>query len=164
MNLGTIHGGTSVNSIPENAAASIDFRSTSPDELLRLEVALHRAVEDAIEFANAQAKSVAARGKLTFTIHKIGDRPAAYLPADSPILEALHAVDRRLDLKTTARLGSTDANVPISLHIPALSVGAGGDGGGAHTLAEWYSPKDRELGLKRALLLTLAMLEWAAEQ
>jgi tripeptide aminopeptidase len=104
-----------------------------------------------------------ARGKLTYTIQKIGDRPAAHLPADSPILEALQAVDRRLDLKTTVRLGSTDANVPLSMHIPALSVGAGGDGGGAHTLAEWYSPKDRELGLKRALLLTLAMLDWAAE-
>ena len=163
LNLGTIRGGTSVNSIPENTVASVDFRSTSPDELVRLEVALHRAVEDAIEFTNGQAKSVAARGKLTYTIQKIGDRPAAHLPADSPILEALQAVDRRLDLKTTVRLGSTDANVPLSIHIPALSVGAGGDGGGAHTLAEWYSPKDRELGLKRALLLTLAMLDWAAD-
>jgi acetylornithine deacetylase/succinyl-diaminopimelate desuccinylase-like protein len=164
MNPGTIRGGTSVNSIPESAAASIDFRSTSSDELLRLEVALHRAVEDAVESANTLAKSVAARGKLVFTIQKIGDRPAALLPKDSPILEALHAVDRRLDLKTTVRLGSTDANVPISLQVPAVSVGAGGDGGGAHTVGEWYSSKDRELGLKRALLLTLAMVDWAAEQ
>jgi tripeptide aminopeptidase len=164
MNLGTIHGGTSVNSIPENAVATIDFRSTSAEELLRLEVALHRAVEDAVELANAQAKTTSARGKVAFSIHKIGDRPAAYLPDNSPILEALHAVDRRLDLKTTVRLGSTDANIPISLRIPAVSVGAGGDGGGAHTLGEWYSSKDRELGLKRALLLTLAMLDWAAEQ
>jgi len=164
MNFGTIHGGTSVNSIPERAVASIDFRSTSADELLRLEVALHRAVEDAVEFANAHAPAASARGKLVLTIQKIGDRPAAQLPHDSPILEALHAVDRRLDLKTTVRLGSTDANVPLSLHIPAVSVGAGGDGGGAHTLGEWYSAKDRELGLKRALLLTLAMLDWAAEQ
>jgi len=164
MNMGTIHGGTSVNSIPESAVASIDFRSTSADELLRLEVALHRAVEDAVEFANVHARSVAARGKLVFTIQKIGDRPAAQLPVDSPILEALHAVDRRLDLKTTVRLGSTDANVPLSLHIPAVSVGAGGDGGGAHTLGEWYSSKNRELGLKRALLLTLTMADWALEQ
>jgi acetylornithine deacetylase/succinyl-diaminopimelate desuccinylase-like protein len=164
MNLGTIHGGTSVNSIPETAMATIDFRSTSADELLRLEVGLHRAVEDAVEFANAQAKASAARGKLVFTIFKIGDRPAAQLPANSPVLEVLYAVDRRLDLKTTVRLGSTDANVPLSMNIPALSVGAGGDGGGAHTLGEWYSAKDRDLGLKRALLLTLAMLDWAAEQ
>ncbi len=164
MNLGTIQGGTSVNSIPESAVASIDFRSTSADELLRLEVALHRVVEDAVEFTNSQAKSVAARGKLTFKIQKIGDRPAAQLPEHSPILEALHAVDRRLDLKTTVRLGSTDANIPLSLHIPAVSIGAGGDGGGAHTLGEWYSSKDRELGLKRALLLVLSMLQWAEEQ
>lgn len=166
LNVGTIHGGTSVNSIPENAVASIDFRSTSEDQLLRLEVALHRAVEDAVEFANAQARSVggAARGKLAFSIRKIGDRPAALLPEDSPLLDALRAVDRRLDIHTIARLGSTDANVPLSLHIPALSLGAGGDGGGAHTQAEWYSSKGRDLGLKRVLLLTLAMLEWAAEQ
>jgi acetylornithine deacetylase/succinyl-diaminopimelate desuccinylase-like protein len=163
MNVGTIHGGTSVNSIPEHAVATIDFRSTSTDELLRLEVALHRAAEDAIELANAHAKAAATRGKLVFTILKIGDRPAAQLPDDSPVLEALRAVDRRLDLKTIVRLGSTDANVPLSMDIPALSVGAGGDGGGAHTLSEWYSAKDRELGLKRALLLTLAMLDWAAE-
>ena len=164
MNLGTIHGGTSVNSIPERAVAAIDFRSTSADELLRLEVALHRAVEDAVDFANAQARAPVVRGKLVFSIQKIGDRPAAHLPPNSPILEALHAVDRRLALKTTIRLGSTDANIPLSLHVPAVSIGAGGDGGGAHTLSEWYSSKDRDLGLRRALLLTLAMLDWAAEQ
>jgi len=164
MNLGTIHGGTSVNSIPERVVATIDFRSTNADELLRLEVALHRVVEDAVEAANAHARSAAVRGKLVFSIQKIGDRPAAQLPIDSPILDALQAVDRRLDLKTTVRLGSTDANIPLSLHVPAVSIGAGGDGGGAHTLSEWYSSKDRDLGLKRALLLTLAMLEWAAEQ
>jgi len=163
MNVGTIHGGTSVNSIPENVTATIDFRSTSADELLRLEVTLHRAVEDAVESANARVKTPGARGKLVFAIIRIGDRPAAQLPADSPILETLHAIDRRLDLKTTVRLGSTDANIPLSMHIPAVSIGAGGDGGGAHTVGEWYSAKDRELGLKRALLLTLAMLEWAAE-
>jgi acetylornithine deacetylase/succinyl-diaminopimelate desuccinylase-like protein len=101
---------------------------------------------------------------LAFTIDKIGDRPAARLPVDSPLLEALKAVDRHLGLKTNLRLGSTDANIPLSLGIPALSMGAGGAGGGAHTLGEWYSAKDRELGLKRVLLLTLAMAAWAAEQ
>jgi len=166
LNLGTIHGGTSVNSIPETAQASIDFRSTAPEQLLRLEVALHRAVEDAVEFWNAQIKSKAARprGPLAFTIHKIGDRPAANLPADSPLLDSLRAVDRHLGLHTDLRLGSTDANIPLSLGIPALSMGAGGEGGGAHTQAEWYSAKDRETGLRRVLLLTLAMTEWAAEQ
>ena len=166
LNLGTIQGGTSVNSIPEYATASIDFRSTSSDELLRLEVALHRAVEDAVDMWNTAARSAGMRqrGLLTFAIECIGNRPAAQLPVDSPILEALQAVDRHLALKTGTRLGSTDANIPISLGVPALSLGAGGEGGGAHTLAEWYAPKDREIGLRRALLLILAMADWAAEQ
>ncbi len=164
LNLGTVHGGTSVNSIPESATASVDLRSTSPDELLRLEVALHRAVEDAVERWNTVARALPGRGALSFTVQKIGDRPAAQLPDDSPVLDALRAVDRHLGLHTDLRLGSTDANIPIALGVPALSMGAGGEGGGAHTQAEWYSDKDRELGLRRVLLLTLAMAEWAAEQ
>ncbi|WP_348261194.1 M20/M25/M40 family metallo-hydrolase [Telmatobacter sp. DSM 110680] len=166
LNVGTIHGGTSVNSIPESATASIDFRSTSSEELLRLEVALHRAVEDAVDQNNAAAKynRKSNRGLLTYTVKKIGDRPAAQLPADSPILETLRAVDRHLGIQTDLRLGSTDANIPIALGIPSLSMGAGGDGGGAHTVSEWYSDKDRETGLRRILLLCVAMTEWAAEQ
>lgn len=166
LNLGTIRGGTSVNSIPESATAAVDFRSTSCDELMRLEVVLHRAVEDAIDRANDRAKAIPgrSRGPLTFTIAKIGDRPAAQLPADSPMLETVRSVDRHLGLRTDLRLGSTDANIPISRGIPAISLGAGGDGGGAHTLGEWYCDKDRELGLRRALLLLLAVAEWVAEQ
>jgi acetylornithine deacetylase/succinyl-diaminopimelate desuccinylase-like protein len=166
LNIGTIRGGTSVNAIPESAQATLDFRSTSAEELVRLEVALHRAVEDTVAQANVQAKIAGKldRGLLAFTIELIGDRPAAQLAADSPLLETLLAVDRHLGLRTELRLGSTDANIPLSLGVPALSMGAGGEGGGAHTLAEWYSAKDREAGLRRVLLLALAMTEWAAEQ
>ncbi len=166
LNLGTIQGGTSVNSIPESAQASIDCRSTSGEQLTRLEVALFRAVEDAVARANLSAKTGSAnvKGSLAFAIQSIGDRPAAHLPPDSPLLETLRAVDRHLGLRTDLRLGSTDANVPLALGIPSLSMGAGGEGGGAHTRSEWYSAKDREAGLKRVLLLTLAMTEWAAEQ
>ena len=166
LNLGTILGGTSVNSIPENATASIDFRSTSSDELVRLEVALHRAVEDSVEQWNKLAASVPgrSRGPLSFRIDKIGDRPAAQLPLDSPLLDALRAVDRHLGLRTDFCLGSTDANIPLALGLQALSMGAGGEGGGAHTAAEWYTDRDRDLGLRRVLLLVLAMTEWAADQ
>jgi tripeptide aminopeptidase len=166
LNLGTISGGISVNSIPESAQASIDFRSTDSVQLVRLEVALHRALEDAVEHANTRAKGMNghSRGRLSFAVTKIGDRPAAALPNDSPLLAVLRAVDRHLGLRTDIRLGSTDANLPLSLGVPSLSMGAGGEGGSAHTLQEWYSPKDREVALKRVLLLTLAMLEWAAEQ
>jgi len=166
LNIGTIQGGTSVNSIPESAQATIDCRSTNSDQLVRLEVALHRAAEDAVLRANAAAKAGGqiARGALSFLINKIGDRPAALLPVDAPLLETLRAVDRHLGLRTDLRLGSTDANIPLSLGIPALSMGAGGEGGGAHTRLEWYSAKDREVGLKRVLLLVLAITHWAAEQ
>jgi acetylornithine deacetylase/succinyl-diaminopimelate desuccinylase-like protein len=166
LNLGTIRGGTSVNSIPESAEATIDFRSTGVDELVRLEVALHRTVEDAVDHCNRKAKAAGTdgRGRLDFAIRKIGDRPAARLAEDSALLATLQAVDRHLGLHTELRLGSTDANLPLSVGVPSLSIGAGGDGGGAHTLAEWYSAKDRELGLRRALLLVLAMVVWSHEQ
>jgi acetylornithine deacetylase/succinyl-diaminopimelate desuccinylase-like protein len=180
LNIGTISGGTSVNTIPETAIAAVDFRSTDLRQLVRLEVALHRAVEDAVELVNSQANHLvntraAARSlarsnattgsrQLTFAIETIGDRPAAELPADSPLLEALRAVDRHLSLRTDLRLGSTDANIPLALGVPAISLGAGGEGGGAHTSSEWYSAANRDLGLRRVLLLTLSMLEWAAAQ
>jgi tripeptide aminopeptidase len=169
LNVGTIQGGTSVNTIPEIVTAAIDFRSTDIRELVRLEVALYRAVEDSVELTNSRAIKGMKRGgskvrnQLSYSIETIGNRPAAELPSDSPILETLRAVDRHLGLRTDPRLGSTDANIPLALGVPAVSLGAGGDGGGAHTRAEWYSATNRELGLKRILLLTLAMLEWAGK-
>jgi acetylornithine deacetylase/succinyl-diaminopimelate desuccinylase-like protein len=167
LNVGTIQGGTSVNTIPEIATASVEFRSTDLRPLVRLEVALHRAVEDAVEAANANTRpdrrdQKRSPGILRYTIDKIGDRPAADLPHDSPLMEAIKAVDRHLGLRTDLRLGSTDANIPLSLGIPAVSLGSGGEGGGAHTRAEWYSATNRELGLRRILLLILTMLNWAA--
>lgn len=165
INIGTIRGGTSVNSIPESAHATVDFRSTDVAQLVRLEVALHRAVEDSVARWNAHARTPSeSRYALRFSIIKIGERPAGQLPADSPLREALQAVDRHLGLRADLRLGSTDANLPLSLGVPAVSLGAGGEGGGAHTLAEWYSAHGREIGLRRVLLLTLAMLDWAAAQ
>lgn len=127
---------------------------------------MHRAVEDAVEHWNTLARALPTpnRGPLSFTVEKIGDRPAAQLPSDSPLLETLRAVDRHLGLRTDLRLGSTDANIPISLGVPALSMGAGGEGAGAHTVSEWYSDKDRVLGLRRILLLAVAMTDWAAQQ
>ena len=166
LNVGTIRGGTSVNSIPESASASVDLRSTDANQFVRLEVALHRAVEDAVSHWNQQTKATANTGDkpLSFSITKIGDRPSATLPDESPLLDVLRAVDRHLRLRTDLRLGSTDANIPLSVGVPSLSMGAGGEGGGAHTQAEWYNAKDRETGLRRVLLFTLAVADWAAEQ
>jgi acetylornithine deacetylase/succinyl-diaminopimelate desuccinylase-like protein len=79
------------------------------------------------------------------------------LPDDSALYQLLRAVDRHLNIRTEPRTASTDANIPLSLGVPALSMGAGGTGGGIHTPQEWYDAKDRQLGLRRVLLLMLAL-------
>jgi acetylornithine deacetylase/succinyl-diaminopimelate desuccinylase-like protein len=155
-----------VNAIPERAAARFDLRSTSSEQLIHLEVELHRAVEDAVLRANAAAATRSARRKqqaALFTIEKIGDRPAGRLADDSALAQTLRAVDRHLGIRTETRVASTDANIPLSLGIPALSLGAGGEGGGIHTRNEWYDASGRELALKRILLLVLGMAERCGE-
>lgn len=152
LNVGTIEGGTAVNAIPERAAARIDTRSTDAEQLIRLEVEIHRAIEDAVIEANRDKKRELA---LRFSIEVIGDRPAGALPEHATLLENLRAVDRHFGIRTEPRIASTDANIPLSLGVPALSLGAGGDGGGIHTRAEWYDARGRELGLRRILLLLL---------
>jgi len=164
FNIGTIQGGTSVNAIPQSVQATIDFRSTSTDELKLLETALHNAMEKAVRKTNSAAPPYSSRGPLNFSMTEIGNRPAALLPSDSALYETLLAVDRHLGLRTESLLGSTDANIPLARGVFSLSIGAGGDGGGAHTLEEWYCDKDRDLGLRRVLLLTLAMTEWASKE
>src|SRR6202522_3968562 len=153
LNIGTIEGGSSVNSIPEFATARFDLRSLEADQLVRLEVELHRAVEDAVLVANARTTGAKGSGTVQFLIERIGDRPAGRLNDNSPLLKALQAADRHLGIRTEPRVASTDANIPLSLGIPALSIGAGGDGGGIHTRGEWYDASGRELALKRILLL-----------
>jgi tripeptide aminopeptidase len=159
LNIGTIEGGSSVNSIPERATARFDLRSLDAEQLVRLEVELHRAVEDAVLSANNSVRTKTSASPLHFLIERIGDRPAGRLSDDSRLLEALHAVDRHLGIRTEQRVASTDANIPLSLGIPALSIGAGGDGGGIHTRGEWYDASGRELALKRILLLLLLALD-----
>lgn len=164
LNIGTVEGGSSVNSIPEFAAARFDLRSVEADQLVRLEVELHRAVEDAVLIANERMGSnKAGLEPVQFLIERIGDRPAGRLSDNSLLLEALHAVDRHLGIRTEPRVASTDANIPLSLGIPALSIGAGGDGGGIHTRGEWYDASGRELALKRILLLLLLALDHVAQ-
>lgn len=158
FNVGTIEGGTAINAIPERAAARFDIRSTDSEQLVRLEVELYRAVEDAVLAANARLSNDERRKQaLTFAIEKTGSRPAGRLAADAPLYTLLQAVDRHLAIRTEPRIASTDANVPLSRGVPAMSLGAGGEGGGIHTRAEWYDAKGREIGLRRILLLLLAL-------
>ena len=154
-NIGVIQGGTSVNSIPESAAARVDLRSASRQELQRLEERLRECVHEAWS-----EQGVAHRGsepKARFAIESIGDRPAAELPNDARILKVVKAVDTHLRIQSIPRLASTDANVPLALGKESTTIGAGGDGGGAHTLREWYDCANRDLGLKRILLILLTL-------
>ncbi len=140
LNIGQITGGTSINSIPESASALLDLRSAESDHLDTVEHRIHQ---------------IAALIPAKMTIESIGDRPSAELLPGSPILTTLYAVDRHLNLKTQPHLASTDANLPMSLDVPALAIGAGGHGGGIHTLHEWYDPTTREIALRRILLILL---------
>lgn len=158
-NIGIISGGTSVNSIPESATMRVDTRSASVEELDRLERALHEAVDAVLPELTGRKK----QELLTAEVRVIGNRPAADLPAESQLLKAIRAVDAQLSNTARIQRASTDANIPLSLGRQAIAIGAGGTGGGAHTIHEWYDPAGRDLGLKRILLLTLALAGVADE-
>lgn len=155
FNVGLISGGTSVNSIPARATAKVDIRSISEREIGRLEDALREAVRAGVEEENSAART--RRGALGWEVNVVGTRPGGELPADSELLAAVRAVDRYLGQTTRTERSSTDANVPLALGIPAVTLGGGGQGGGAHSLAEWYDPTGREYGLKRLLLILAAV-------
>ena len=156
FNLGQISGGTSVNSIPHEASLKVDIRSESDDELARLESALRECIAAGVrdEMESSRDRS---RGKLEFKVDLLGSRPGGELRSDSPLLGALRAADDFVGNQSRAERSSTDANIPLSLGIDAISIGAGGNGGGAHSLQEWYDPAGREMGLQRALLTLLGI-------
>jgi acetylornithine deacetylase/succinyl-diaminopimelate desuccinylase-like protein len=152
LNIGVISGGTSINSIPELASADLDIRSTSAMELDRTELAILRTLEDAVSRRNS---NVIAEWQMKLQALRIGDRAAGALSPKSSLFQSLQAVDRHLNIATDPHIGSTDANLPLSLGTPALAIGCGGVGSGIHTLAESYDPTGRDLALRRILLLLL---------
>ncbi len=163
FNVGEIVGGTSVNSIPFSASCKVDLRSTSEEEIGKLETALRQSVEIGVMEENDAARDRRAlrpgNGTLQWKMTVLGVRPAGELPGGSFLLEAVRAADKQLGLRSRAERSSTDANIPLSMGIPAVSIGAGGRGGGAHSLGEWYEPAGRETGLKRVLLTLVRAAE-----
>jgi len=161
FNIGVIRGGTSVNSIPESASMRVDIRSTSTDEMERLEAALRGELDRTVNLETRayERRSAAKRRspKLSSEVIPIGNRPAGELPANARILQIIRAVDAHLGNAAQLQRASTDANIPLSLGREAIAIGGGGLGGGAHTLQEWFDCSGRELGLKR-ILLTLMQL------
>jgi acetylornithine deacetylase/succinyl-diaminopimelate desuccinylase-like protein len=156
FNIGQIEGGTSVNSIPHDARLKVDIRSESEEELTRLESALRECISAGVrdEMDSARDRS---KGKLEWKVELLGSRPGGELAADSALLTALRAADEYVGNQSRIERSSTDANIPLSLGIEAISIGAGGNGGGAHSLQEWYDSAGRETGLKRALLTILGV-------
>jgi tripeptide aminopeptidase len=159
LNVGLLQGGSSVNSIPQSASAKVDIRSERESMIAELALSLRRCVEQAVATEQEQSR----RGKLHVRVREIGARPGGRLADDSPLLAAVKTIDGELGIQGQLDTSSTDANIPLSLGIPALAVGAGGTGGGAHTTDEWYFPDGRDLGLRRAFLILLAMLHGFAE-
>ncbi len=155
FNFGIVEGGTSINSIPSGARAKLDLRSEQTGILDELSALLSAAVEQSLERENRAARS----SRLTAKIKELGSRPGGKLAEQSPLLRTIQAVDAYLHIRSRVDCASTDANVPLSMGLPAVSIGAGGQGGGAHTNQEWYQPDGREIGLRRILLVLAALAE-----
>jgi acetylornithine deacetylase/succinyl-diaminopimelate desuccinylase-like protein len=153
--VGTVGGGTSVNAIAGEARMAVDMRSDSTEELLKLEARLLELVKQAVVEENARWKS----DKITVETKLIGDRPAGIVALDSPIVEAtkraVSAISRAP--RVTFAGSSTDSNLAMSLGIPAVTIGGGGEGGNWHSRNEWYKPVDAYFGPQNALL-TILML------
>ena len=155
FNVGRIGGGTSVNAISSEAWMEVDLRSGDMAALRVLEKQFRQVVNDAVAQENARWNS----GALTVTIDTVGSRPAGRLPSSAPIVQTAVSVSKALNLPLSFSEGSTDANLPLSLGIPAVTIDAGGRGSGAHTEQEMFDATDAWKGTQRAILLTIALAQ-----
>ena len=152
LSTGRISGGKSVNAIPEEAWAELEIRGRHPEPLAQLRTSLMRIIERLTERAN-QARL---NGEpLTVETLVIGDRPAARTPDSAPLVEVAMAVTRAMGRPAELAVSSTDSNLPMSLGIPAITLGAGGEAGQAHTLDEWYRNTKGPDGIARALAVAV---------
>ncbi|HEY8535143.1 MAG TPA: M20/M25/M40 family metallo-hydrolase [Vicinamibacterales bacterium] len=157
FNVGVVGGGTSVNSIPTEVFMTVDLRSESAEELERLVDALHAHVRAAVEEENRTRST--ARGEVGAVFEPIGNRPSGQTPLSAPLVQTAAAVVRQFGLTPRFATGSTDANIPISMGIPAIAIGHG-RAGRAHSLDEWVDVSPAEYS--RAAQLLLAVVGAAA--
>ncbi len=151
--IGIINGGTSINTIPDHVWADIDLRSAHKDELMKLESKVKNLVEK-----SANLETTARRGEINYTIEKLGKRPSGKLAEDSFLLDAVKVSNNYFEIEHELVASSTDANVPLSLNVPAISVAGVENSGRAHTIDEWIDAGESSLlPIKRNLLL-LALL------
>ncbi len=154
-----VSGGTSVNTIPDEILLEVDMRSSDPAALAQLEQAMMAAAEAAVAGENA-ARSVNA-GVVTLTPQLIGDRPAGSTAVDHPLVRDAIAASQAAGFTPRLDASSTDANIPMSLGIPALTIGTGAGGGRTHSVDE-YLETGRErfiVGLSVGLGIILAQTQ-----
>ena len=152
-NVGRIGGGTSVNSIPFEAWMEVDMRSISPASLARIEQAFVAAMDQAVEHEN----SLNRRGTPVSVVKdRIGDRPSGEMAEDHPLVQRALATTAFFGAEPSIERSSTNSNTPISMGIPAVTIGRGGVGGNGHALDEFWVNVDGHIAIQRGLLLTLA--------
>lgn len=154
FNVGRVGGGTSVNAIPFEGWMEVDMRSSDKNSLEAVNTKFKAAVKEAVEEENRRWNN---RGPVTGSAELVGLRPAGSTPADSAIILTTQTVSKLFGYDGKLREGSTDSNVPMNLDIPAVTIGGGGIGTGAHSLNEAFDTKDSYLGTQRALLLAVAL-------
>ncbi|MFK7812926.1 MAG: M20/M25/M40 family metallo-hydrolase [Maribacter sp.] len=152
FNIGRVGGGTSVNSIPFESWMEVDMRSVDADRLIEIDSIFKASMNAAVEEYNATG----IKDKIELELIKIGDRPSGELPETTPLVQ--RAIAATAFFGETPRLtrGSTNGNIPIALGIPAITLGRGGKGGGAHSLGEWWINENGTKAIKLALLITMA--------
>lgn len=155
FSVGRVGGGTSVNSIAHDAWMEVDMRSVNPAALNALDASFRKAIDRALEEENARWGD---RGHLSVEARLVGDRPAGLTPETSVIVVAALDVTRALGNATELGVGSTDANYPMSLGIPAITIGGGGVASGAHSLSESFDTAESWRGTERALVLAVALV------
>ena len=152
-NVGRIGGGTSINSIPFESWMEIDMRSGSQEKLDAIDSILMAAIEQALEEENAGR---AEGPELTVDVERVGTRPAAAGDASRPLVQRAMAATVAFGIQPSLRISSTDANLPISLGIPAVTMSRGGVGGNAHSPDEWWQDVDGHVGIQIGLVTLLA--------
>ena len=153
-NIGRISGGTSLNSIPFEAWMEVDMRSVSREALKDLEQVFLKTVKQGIEDENVFREK--SNSKLKVDIDVIGDRPSGVTSANDALVKAAQWATKAVELEPKLKMSSTDSNIPISMGIPAITVGGGGKAGDMHSPSEWYNPADAHIGLQRILLLVMS--------
>tara|TARA_B100001059_G_scaffold104548_1_gene104338 strand:- start:93 stop:1382 length:1290 start_codon:yes stop_codon:yes gene_type:complete len=155
-NVGVINGGTSINSIPFESSMLIDIRSIEPNRLDDMEEILFNSMQKALKEQNEMKRS---GSDLALTINKIGNRPSGKVEESVPLIQRTIAATQYMGVEPRLTIGSTDSNIPISIGVPAVTIGRGGEGGGAHSLDEWWINKDGYKSIQLALLILLSESE-----